>query len=192
MYLKFRGRHLGFFHFRFGHTVFPTIQMESWTQNLCNAVKISLISCRYAETQRLISSFYEKFYNFRFCGRHIGISDGDGHAQIVPYHSPDIFGESHWRISAYSMWFRNCSEKIGLGGTFTPPPPLTIWGLRSSVLCVPAIANWNTIRNSRVLLSREIKTKTWSNTCRLRVRETSHSTRDCPEKEQFWTHDTRL
>ena len=38
-------RHIGFFHFRLSHTVSVYISMESWTQNLGNAVRISLISC---------------------------------------------------------------------------------------------------------------------------------------------------
>ena len=121
-HLKFVGRHLGFFHFRLSHTVFVSIPMERWTQNLGNAVGISLISCLRAEIQRLLSRFLGKFYNFRFGGHHIGILDNDGHARIMPSHSPDIFRKSHQRISVYYMWFRNGSEKIGLGGNFTPPP----------------------------------------------------------------------
>ena len=97
--MKFFGRHLGFF-------------------------EISLISCLRAEIQRLLSRFLGKFYNFRFGGRHIGILDDDGHARIKPSHSPDIFRKSHQRISVYYMWFRNGSEKIGLGGNFNPPVKL--------------------------------------------------------------------
>ena len=92
---KFGGHHLGFFHFQINCTVFLSIPLESWTQNLGNAVGISLISRLWAEIQHLSSWFFFKFYNFRFCGRHIGILDDDGKARIVPSYSSDIFRKSH-------------------------------------------------------------------------------------------------
>ena len=52
--------------------------MERWTHNLGNAVGISLISCRRAEIQRLLSRFLGNFTISGFCGRHIGILDDDG------------------------------------------------------------------------------------------------------------------
>jgi len=60
-------------------------------------------------------------FQFPLFGHHIGIPGGDGHARIVPSHSPDIFRKSNQRILVYSKWFRNGSEKIGLGGNFTAP-----------------------------------------------------------------------
>ena len=52
------------------------------------------------------------------------------HAQIVPFHSPEIFRKIHLGISVYSMWFRNGSEMIGLGTFLRPPPvPVKLWGL---------------------------------------------------------------
>ena len=102
--------------------------MERWTQNLGNADGILLMSCLRAEIQRLLSRFLGKFNNFRFGGRHIGILDDDGHARIVPSHSPDMFRESHQRISVYYMWFRNGNEKIGLGVILPPPPRLSCEG----------------------------------------------------------------
>ena len=114
------GHHLGFFHFRLSHTVSVSISMDRWTQSLGNAVGLSLISCLWAEIQRLLSRFFGKFYNFRFCDRHIGILDDDGHARIVPSHSPDIFRRSYQKIFVYYMWFRNGSEKIGLWVVVSP------------------------------------------------------------------------
>ena len=182
MHLKFRGSHLGFFHFRFGRTVFPVSPSGMLDlKNVCLAVGISIISCWLpcleAEIHAIkvfrppywifplpikshsipiysngkldpnsrqrrwkfidilsvsgvitpfILIFFFLFYNFRFCGRHIGILDDDGNARIVTSHSPDIFRKSHQRISVYYMWFRNGSEKIGLGGNFTPRPPVKL------------------------------------------------------------------
>ena len=50
MHLKFRGRHLGFFHFRFGRIVFtmsPNGKLDP--ENIGVAVGILLISCLEAE-----------------------------------------------------------------------------------------------------------------------------------------------
>ena len=40
------------------------------------------------------------------------------------HHSPVIFRKSHESVSVNSLRLRNGSKKSGLGGTFTPPPPL--------------------------------------------------------------------
>jgi hypothetical protein len=53
--------------------------------------------------------------HYRIGSRHIGFPGGTGAVQNVPFCSPIIFRKSHKGITIKSVWFRNASEKIGLG-----------------------------------------------------------------------------
>ena len=73
MYLKFRGRRLGFFHFRFGRIVFPasipmSLNEKLDPENMGVAVGISLISCLGAE----IYVFERRYMYSKFRGRRLG------------------------------------------------------------------------------------------------------------------------
>ena len=117
---EFLGRHLGFFHFRLSRTVFLYIPMESWTNNLGNAVEILLISRLWVEIPQLLSWYFWKILQFPVLRPPYWNSGWWW--TCVPSYSPDIFRKSHQSIFVYYMWFRNGSEKVGLRVNFTPPP----------------------------------------------------------------------
>jgi hypothetical protein len=53
--------------------------------------------------------------HYRIGSHHIGFLGGTGAVQNVPFCSPIMFRKSHKGITINSVWFRNASEKIGLG-----------------------------------------------------------------------------
>ena len=81
------------------------------------AVGIMQLSC--LQTELLFFLSFSK--NNRHLQPHLGFLSDNIDAIIVPLCSPTIFRKSHQSILVNSMRFGNGSQKIGLGGNFTPP-----------------------------------------------------------------------
>ena len=97
-------------------------------ENIGKAVGISLI---YLAWKQRYNGFYFDFTkNFTISGFAAAILEFwmVMDMPVLCHLIADIFRKSHQRISVYSMWFRNGSEKISLSGNFTPPFRLSCEG----------------------------------------------------------------
>ena len=76
------------------------------------------ISSVNGDTTAFILIFLENFTISGFAAailEFLMMMDMPGLCRIVLSYSSDVFRKSHQKISVYSMWIRNGSEKIGLG-----------------------------------------------------------------------------
>jgi len=76
-----------------------------------------------------------KYCNFRFCGRHFGLLEGDGLIPIMLFCSPVIFRKSHQSTPLNSKRLQKGIENTGLGVNYPPMGLIRvnyIYTLRSS------------------------------------------------------------
>jgi hypothetical protein len=103
-------------------TVSTIAPVSSWTPKMWDS-RWNFVPMCHRTWDNVLYVIYElRYICHRFCGRPLGSQGGNIVAKNMPFCSQNIFRKSHQSVPLKSERFRNGSEKIGLGGNFTPPP----------------------------------------------------------------------